>query len=150
MASPDGGTLGADLGTREAAAAPPEPLPKSGPFQAAVTDVYDSFCAPQAGGRAYCPTQGRCFDPLTETCREPGYTTPSDLPECIRGAQARCRSKYAGDAFHACAEGTTQSQRAPTLSTDAAAKAMLLFPLPFAYGGALAGQLCSTLGGGVL
>lgn len=109
------------------------------------TNVYDSFCAQEAGGRAFCPALGRCFDPLTETCTtDPSYEPPSGLPACVQSAQARCRFAHAGAANDACAEGAVQGARAPTLTTQTARRSMLLFPRAFADGVALSQNLCTT------
>jgi hypothetical protein len=105
------------------------------------TNVYDSFCAQH--GSAYCPTLGKCYDPLTQDCRVAGYTAPSGLPSCVRGAQARCESVYSGPAGEACALGAVQSQRAPSLASPEDIRTILLLPQPFAWGSALAAQLCS-------
>ena len=145
MSSPDGGTLGGLLGAHAAGAAPPQPLADRG-ARSAVTNVYDAFCAQQADGRAYCSTQGRCYNPLTETCREPGYVEPPGLPACVRGAQARCRFSYSGPANEACAEGAVQAARAPTLTTQTDLRSMLLFPKAFADGMALSQNLCTHMG----
>ncbi len=134
----DGGLLSA----RAAGAAAPQPAL----FQSAVTNVYDAFCAQQAGGLSYCETLGRCVDPLLQQCRQPGYAEPEGLPACVRGAQARCAAQYAGDARTACARGTEQAMRAPNLVTTTAQKSLILYPEPFAWGAALAQNLCSSVG----
>jgi len=145
MTSPDGGTLGGLLGAHAAGAAPPQPLAERS-ARSAVTNVYDSFCAQQADGRAYCPTLGRCFDPLTEVCREPGFSEPPGLPACVRGAQARCRFSYSGAANDACSEGAVQAGRAPSLTTQTDLRSVLLFPKAFADGMALSQNLCTNMG----
>lgn len=142
MASPDGGTLGGLLGAHASGAAPPAPL-ATAEDRKAVTNVYDSFCAQQAGGRSYCPTSGRCYDPLRERCLEPGYSEPPGLPACVRAAQARCRFSYSGEANEACSQGAVQGGRAPTLTTKADERSMLLFPKAFSDGMALTGNLCA-------
>lgn len=143
MTTPDGGTLGGLLPAHAAGAIPPQPLAQRS-ARSAVTDVYDTFCAQQAEGRAYCPTLGRCFDPLKEVCRKPGYVDPPGLPACVRGAQARCRFSYSGTANDACSEGAVQAARAPTLTTQTDLRSMLLFPKAFADGMALSQNLCTS------
>lgn len=146
MTSPDGGTLGGLLGAHAAGAAPPQPMPDILGARSAITDVYDTFCAQQAEGRAFCPTLGRCFDPLTEVCRAPGYIEPPGLSSCVRGAQARCRFTYSGPANDACSEGAVQGARVPTLTTQTDLRSMLLFPKAFADGMALSNNLCTNMG----
>lgn len=111
-----------------------------------MSNVYDSFCAEQADGRAYCPTLGRCYDPLTEDCRTPGYVEPDGLPPCARTAQSKCDFAFSGAAADACSEGAVQAQRAPSLTTKTDVRSMLLFPNAFSQGMALALDLCTSSG----
>jgi hypothetical protein len=110
----------------------------------AMKNVYDSFCGELGGGRLYCATQGACFDPLTEDCREPGFVPPTGLPVCVRGAEASCAKRFTGPSKAACEAGAQQSQRAPALLNSKAAQAVIQFPGPFAVGNALGAMLCTN------
>ena len=117
----------------------------AGAFSASpTTNVYDSYCGQLGGGRLYCETQGTCFDPLTEVCRSPGFSPPSGFPACVRGAEASCTKRFTGPSLLACTAGARQSQRAPALTSNDAAQAVIQFPGPFALGNALGAMLCSN------
>lgn len=108
--------------------------------QSSATNVYEAFCAEKK--RAYCATEGRCYNTYSETCRDGGYTDATALPQCVRTAQQRCAAAHSGDAAFACSQGAIQGARAPQITTNSDLAAMRVFPKPFADGMALAQNLC--------